>query len=133
SSTPTASLPPSATPTPAITATPEITATAGAPTATATLAPTPVATSAPLELGGLGDAAAAKAATKCQAAIGKAGVSFLSKRLKQLDTCTNGLLKCIQTKPDDPACVTKAAGKCAKLESAAAATRAKLTNDITAK
>jgi hypothetical protein len=131
SETSTPSLTPSVTPTPVETATVVPTETLAVPTAT--LAPTPVATSAPIELGGLGDTAAAKAATKCQAAIGKAGVSFISTRLKQLDACTNGLVKCIQTKPDDAACITKATAKCAKLENAAAAARAKLTAAVAAK
>jgi hypothetical protein len=131
SETATPSLTPSATPTAVETATVVATQTIAAPTAT--LAPTPVSTSAPLELDGLADASAAKAATKCQAAIGKAGVSFIATRLKQLDACTNGLVKCIQTKPDDAACITKATAKCATLESAAAAARAKLSAAVAAK
>ena len=126
-----ASLTPSVTPTPGETATVVPTETIAVPTAT--LVPTPVSTSAPLELEGLADATAAKAATKCQAAIGKAGVSFIAARLKQLDACTNGLVKCIQTKPGDPACITKASAKCASLESSAAAARAKLTAAVAAK
>lgn len=125
------SLTPSITPTPAETAT--VTPTETIPIPTATLVPTPVATSEPIELGGLGSPTAAKAAVKCQAAIGKAGVSFLSTRLKQLDACTNGLVKCIQTKPEDPACIAKATAKCGTLESAAAAARGKLAAALAGK
>jgi hypothetical protein len=86
-----------------------------------------------VELDGLTDAVAAKSATKCQSAIGKGGVAFLTARLKQLDGCTTGILKCIQTKPDDPACVTKARAKCAALRGAATAARAKLLASVQAK
>jgi hypothetical protein len=84
-------------------------------------------------LDGLGDAAAAKNATKCQQAIGKAGVAFLAARLKQLDACTGGVFKCIQTKPNDPACIAKAGAKCTALATAAAAARAKLLAAVAAK
>lgn len=60
-------------------------------------------------------------------------MSFISTRLKQLDACTNGLVKCIQTKPGDAACITKATAKCATLENAAAAARAKLAAAVAAK
>jgi hypothetical protein len=100
---------------------------------TATLVPTPAPTSISVELGGLADAVAAKSATKCQGAIGKAGVSFLSARLKELDTCTNGILKCVQTKPGDAGCVAKASAKCQALQGAAAAARAKLLAAVQSK
>lgn len=143
-STPSATVTPSATATPEVTATPSPTVeatttpavTASAtppPAATATQDPTPAATSAPLELDGLDDAAAAKSATKCQQAIGKAGSSFLATRLKQLDTCASGILKCVQIKPNDPACVTKASAKCNALRNAGAAARTKLTAAVASK
>ncbi len=139
--TPSAAATPSATTTPITTASPAPTVTAtdvvvtgtapGGPTPT--LVPTPIPTSIVVELGGLTDATAAKSATKCQQAIGKAGVAFLSVRLKQLDTCTNGLLKCVQIKPNDPACITKASAKCAALTAAATAARTKLEASVEAK
>ncbi len=141
SATVTASSFASTTPTPVVTstiavtstATPDDPATATVAPPTATLVPTPLPTSIVVELGGLGDALAAKTATKCQQAIGKGGVSFLTARLKQLDACTVGILKCIQTKPDDAACVTKASAKCAALRGAATAARAKLLASVQAK
>jgi hypothetical protein len=53
--------------------------------------------------------------------------------LKQLDGCTSGLLKCIQTKSDDPACLPKATAKCTALQAAGTAARGKLTAAIAAK
>jgi hypothetical protein len=99
--------------------------------ATATLVPTPTPTSTSDagEINGLADAVAAKTAAKCQQAIGKAGVSFLATRLKQLDGCAAGILKCVQTKPDDKGCVPKAKAKCV----AAAAARAKLLAAVQSK
>jgi len=55
-----------------------------------------------------------KAADKCQKAIKAAGGKFVGKKLKSLDQCSNGVLKCIQTAPNDKrdACVQKAGKKC---------------------
>src|SRR6185369_12047872 len=114
------------------TATPVVSATT-TPVTSATLVPTPVPTSIVVELGGLSDAVAAKNAVKCQQAIDKGGVSFLSSRLKQLDACTVGILKCVQTKPDDATCVPKASAKCAALRGAATAARAKFLATVAAK
>jgi hypothetical protein len=121
--------------TPAVTATSTLEAATVTPNAgaTATLVPTPVPTSVVVELGGLADPVAAKRATKCQQTIGKGGTAFLATRLKQLDKCTNGISKCIQTKPDDDACIAKASAKCAALRGAATAARAKLLSSVQAK
>ena len=57
-------------------------------------------------------APAAKAAEKCQKAIKKAAVAFVGKKLKSLNACANGVLACVQVKPGDASCVTKARAKC---------------------
>ncbi len=80
------------------------------PTATSTVAtPTPSAVRTP----------PGAPAVKCQAAIKKAGAKFVGKKLANLDKCTTGISKCIQTKADGPeqqACVVKAGQKCAQAE-----------------
>ena len=122
---------PTVTPLPTETATPLATETATpSPTATPVLpTATPVPTPAPTAVdvtAGLADAVAAKAAVKCQQSIEKAGVSYLAARLKQLDTCAAGILKCVQTKPDDPSCIGGAATKCNAVNGAATVSRGKL-------
>ncbi len=59
-------------------------------------------------------AATAKAADKCQKAIKKAGLTFVTKKLASLGKCANKVFTCIQTKPNEKrdACVQKASGKC---------------------
>ena len=87
---------------------------AGLPTSTtiAAPAPTPIATATPHVLG----APLGKPAVKCQAAIKKAGLTFVRKKLQSLDKCVNGVSKCLQTKADDPGrqkCMVAAGQKCA--------------------
>src|SRR5690242_18066213 len=60
------------------------------------------------------DAKAAKAMVKCQSAITQAGAKLVATELKSLDACSTAILSCIQTKPGDTACTTKAQGKCSK-------------------
>ncbi len=62
----------------------------------------------------LPDAAARKAAVKCQKAIDAAGTKLVATKLKSLDACSTAVLACIQTKPADAACLSKATGKCSK-------------------
>ncbi len=128
--TPTVTVTGVATPSASATTTPETSATA-TPAGGATATPTPLPTTG--ELGGLADVVAAKSATKCQQAVGKAGVSYLATRLKQLDACSTGILKCVQTKPGDAACVAKAKAKCLSVRAALAAARAKLTSAVQTK
>lgn len=68
-----------------------------------------------------GQTPAGRPAVKCQAAIEKAGTKFVGKKLRSLDTCAHGVLKCIQTKADadakQQACVVKAGQKCAQASS----------------
>ena len=55
-----------------------------------------------------------KAAVACQKVIAKAGAKILAGKQKALDGCANAALTCVETKHDDPACLTNAGGTCAK-------------------
>ena len=55
-----------------------------------------------------------KAASKCDAAIRKAAVKALQALYKVGAQCVEPGGKCIQQKPDDPACLAKAQAKCMK-------------------
>ncbi len=56
----------------------------------------------------------AKALTTCEKNIGNAGRSFVDKSYKALKKCVDTVYACIQLKPDDPACLTKAQATCDK-------------------
>jgi hypothetical protein len=94
-----------------LTPTPTRTVTPAAPTptgvATSTQGATPGATPTPQT-----NPLSAKAAEKCQKGIKRAGLTFTSKRLKSLDKCVNGVLRCVQEKPGDEGCLTKATVVC---------------------
>jgi hypothetical protein len=64
---------------------------------------------------GLPTAVQQKAAVKCQALITKGGAKVVSALAKAIQTCVDGVFKCIQTKPGDDACLLKATAKCQKL------------------
>ncbi len=114
-----------ASPTFAATATPTVTPTRTAtPTAssTATRSPTPTASAT---FNGTGtpqpatpsptpnaNPLTAKAANKCQNGIKRAGAVYTAKRLKSLDKCANGVLKCVQEKPGDSKCLDSATIAC---------------------
>ncbi len=73
-----------------------------------------------------------KALRKCDAAIQKAATKLLAGRAKAGEACGAAVFTCLQTKPGDLACVTKAGSTCTKavagipkLEAAFAATVAK--------
>jgi hypothetical protein len=84
--------------------------------------------------GQLTDEDAAKAADKCQKAVLRGGGAFTAATLKSLATCFGGVFKCVQTKPDDDACVPKALARCDKEDGTSRAKRvAKLGRGITAK
>lgn len=131
-----------ATPTPTATATPIPTVTA-TPTPTATVAPTPTPTTGATELcdncvdddgdglidrsdsdcptpadgggSGLGDPRLrGKAATKCQDAIKKGGALFVKSKLTRLENCVDAVFTCVQEKPGDVDCLSKAGERCAK-------------------
>lgn len=73
-----------------------------------------------------------KALRKCDTAIQKAAAKLLAGRAKAGQVCGAAVFTCVQSKPGDPACVTKAGGTCTKslaalpkLEAGFAATIAK--------
>ena len=71
--------------------------------------PTPAVTSFG---GGLASTGAAKAAVVCQRAVVKAGAQLVGARLNGLGGCGRAVQRCIQTEPEDPACLEKAAARC---------------------
>jgi hypothetical protein len=75
--------------------------------------------------------AAGKAVDKCAKTIRKAGDKITSTRLKQLGACQKAVADCVQLKPGDAACLTKATAKCTKARTALPAAEAKLTAAIT--
>ncbi len=76
---------------------------------TATGTPRPAPTSF---AGGLAGAPRAKAAVACQRAVLKVGSQLVATRLSNLGSCGRAVQRCLQTKPDDPACIDKAALRC---------------------
>jgi hypothetical protein len=64
---------------------------------------------------GIGDATRGKALTKCEKAVEKSAATFVKQRLGGLQKCIDAVTKCVQQKPNDGACATKAQAKCAKL------------------
>lgn len=69
---------------------------------------------APASAQQLGDPAAALAAVKCQQAVARAGALFTGRKLRNLDTCSNGILRCVQTKPNDQKCLALAGARCTR-------------------
>jgi hypothetical protein len=55
-----------------------------------------------------------KAIRKCDGAIQKAASKLLSGRAKAADACGAAVFTCVQTKPGDASCLTKAGGTCTK-------------------
>jgi len=80
---------------------------------------------------GVGDAKVGKTVDKCAKAIRKVGAKLVSNRLKQLGACEKAVADCVQLKPGDAACLTKAQGTCAKARTALPGAEAKLTAAIT--
>jgi len=56
----------------------------------------------------------AKALLSCSKAIRKAGSTIAATHLAQVQRCLGVLTTCVQLKPDDPACLTKARATCDK-------------------
>ena len=93
--------------------------------------PSPIST--PVSLPHLLDPELAKAANKCQRAIKTAGAFFAVKSPAALARCTDAVLRCIQTKPNDPTCIPKATATCQMALKSIGATRAALTTTIVRK
>jgi len=79
---------------------------------------------------GVGDAAAGKAVDKCAKAVRKVGTKLVNTRLKQLGACQKAVADCVQLKPGDAACLTKAQAKCTKARTALPTAEAKLTGAV---
>ncbi len=67
-----------------------------------------------------GDAAARKTLGKCAAAAATVGAKLSALVAKQLQSCTDAVLACLQTKPGDAGCLTKARTTCGKAATALA-------------
>jgi hypothetical protein len=71
----------------------------------------------------VGDPVQGKALQGCAAAITKAASGFIGKKLAGLTKCVDKVFACIQTKPGDAACLTKADQGCGKEGAKIAAAR----------
>ena len=84
--------------------------------------------------GDLGDPGVlGKDLVKCGGAVAKAGAKFVLAKLGNLEKCVDGVFTCIQKKPDDEKCLTKARVKCDKAFTKIAAARDRFSQTITAK
>jgi hypothetical protein len=63
---------------------------------------------------GLADAGQAAALLKCHRGLQSATQQLATKTWKDLQRCTDAMMKCQQRQPDDPQCLAKAEAKCAK-------------------
>ena len=75
---------------------------------------------------GVGDVVQGKAIQACAAAITKTATGFIVKKLASLTKCVDKVFACIQTKPGDAPCLTKADAACGKEAAKIAAERAKV-------
>jgi len=80
---------------------------------------------------GVGDAKVGKTVAKCATTIRKAGAKLASTHLKQLGACQKAVADCVQLKPGDAACLTKAQATCAKARTAIPGAEAKIVAAIT--
>jgi hypothetical protein len=78
----------------------------------------------------VGDPVQGKVLQACTAAITKAATGFIAKKLSSLTKCVDKVFACIQTKPGDAGCLTKADQACAKEAAKIAAARAKVAPAI---
>jgi len=67
---------------------------------------------------------------KCQADIVKAGVKFVSKKLKQLDRCAASVFECVHRRPGEQACLDRATTRCEKAIGKIIALEGKFTTRI---
>ena len=74
-----------------------------------------------------------KVVQKCQAAVAKAGLKLDVAELKGQGKCLDKLYKCVQTKPGDAGCLTKANRTCGKEQDKLGKARAKLVASIDGK
>jgi hypothetical protein len=82
---------------------------------------------------GLPDPARARALDKCHILLSRTGTKVAVKQLKSLAICTNGIFKCLETKPDDARCLTQARERCEEQLRAHAAAAASLVDTVVRK
>ncbi|MCC6849267.1 MAG: right-handed parallel beta-helix repeat-containing protein [Deltaproteobacteria bacterium] len=86
---------------------------------------------APADGGGLGIAGDAGAAlARCAAGVRKAGVRYGARRVARTQKCIAAATRCVQRRPDDASCLTRAAVACAKARAAFGADEASLAGGI---
>ena len=81
----------------------------------------------------LPDPSRAKALDKCSILIERAGAKFAVKKLRTLAKCTDGVFKCLQTKPGVPRCLEQARDRCHEQLLAGAAEEAKVVDTVVRK
>ncbi|MEB2284686.1 MAG: hypothetical protein B6D46_01565 [Polyangiaceae bacterium UTPRO1] len=83
---------------------------------------------------GLGRAAATRArgktTAKCQGVIAKGGMALVAKERKILQKCIQQMLVCVELKPGDQGCLTKARAGCLKLPTTIATLESKLQSKV---
>jgi hypothetical protein len=82
---------------------------------------------------GLPDPQAAKALDRCHVVIQRTGAKLAVKKLKSLAKCTDGILKCVETKPGIQRCLDQARERCAEQLRAGAAAEATLVDAVARK
>jgi hypothetical protein len=85
--------------------------------------------------GGAGEALAdpagvGTALARCSTAIAGAGASFVRRGQRRHAKCVGAVLKCVQTAPGDPACISKAAALCDKRFAETARDEGRLTSAV---
>lgn len=81
----------------------------------------------------LPDPTRARAIDKCHVLLERTGTKVAGKALKALAICTNGVFKCVETKPGDAHCLAQARERCAEELQAHAAAAATLVNTVVRK
>ena len=81
----------------------------------------------------LPDPSDAKAVDKCAILIQRAGAKFAVKKLKTLAKCTDGIFKCLETKPGVPRCLEQARERCAEQLVAGTREEAKVVDAVVRK
>ena len=79
------------------------------------------------------DRVVAKALDKCHIQIERAGAKLAVKKLKTLEKCVDGILKCLETKPEGDRCLDQAREGCEDQLAVAVAEEAKLTDTVVRK
>ncbi len=74
-----------------------------------------------------------RAAERCQRTITQAGTALVTRELSEIDRCTGAVLRCIETAPDDPTCLTAASARCGRVLERVARREARLARTIGAR